>query len=131
MVLDPIPQSLPVHFFGSRPQPPTSPYMFEAELVASHLDLTFMCRSLFISMGLFCRSLFICICLFGQLYMKLSPFPQISISGTPNGSKETYIYGKRRTKTTYRYEKRPTKYRSLSTSIGFFCRSFYTYMDIF
>ena len=26
MVLDPIPQSLPVHFFGSRPQPPTSPY---------------------------------------------------------------------------------------------------------
>jgi len=25
MVLDPIPQSLPVHFFGSRPQPSTSP----------------------------------------------------------------------------------------------------------
>ena len=25
MVLDPIPQSLRVHFFGSRPQPPTSP----------------------------------------------------------------------------------------------------------
>jgi len=25
MVLDPIPQSLPVPFFGSRPQPPTSP----------------------------------------------------------------------------------------------------------
>jgi len=25
MVLNPIPQSLPVHFFGSRPQPPTSP----------------------------------------------------------------------------------------------------------
>jgi len=25
MVLDPIPQSLPVHFFGSRPQPRTSP----------------------------------------------------------------------------------------------------------
>ena len=24
MVLDPIPQPLPVHFFGSRPQPPTS-----------------------------------------------------------------------------------------------------------
>jgi len=24
MLLDPIPQSLPVHFFGSRPQPPTS-----------------------------------------------------------------------------------------------------------
>ena len=27
MVLDPIPQSLPVHFFGSRPQPPTSLYI--------------------------------------------------------------------------------------------------------
>ena len=27
MVLDPILQSLPVHFFGSRPQPPTSPWM--------------------------------------------------------------------------------------------------------
>ena len=26
MVLDPIPQPLHVHFFGSRPQPPTSPY---------------------------------------------------------------------------------------------------------
>ena len=24
MILDPIPQSFPVHFFGSRPQPPTS-----------------------------------------------------------------------------------------------------------
>ena len=32
MVLDPIPQPLPVHFFGSRPQPPTSrstlPYIY-------------------------------------------------------------------------------------------------------
>ena len=27
MVFDSIPQSLPVHFFGSRPQPPTSPEM--------------------------------------------------------------------------------------------------------
>ena len=27
MVLDPIPQSLPVHFFGSRPQPPTSRWL--------------------------------------------------------------------------------------------------------
>jgi len=29
MVLDPIPRSLPVHFFGSRPQPPTSPLKVE------------------------------------------------------------------------------------------------------
>ena len=33
MVLDPIPQSLPVHFFGSRPQPPTSPI----ESIRGHL----------------------------------------------------------------------------------------------
>jgi len=30
MVLDPIPQSLPVHFYGSRPQPPTSRYACDA-----------------------------------------------------------------------------------------------------
>ena len=29
MVLDPIPQCLPVHIFGSRPQPPTSPSVYE------------------------------------------------------------------------------------------------------
>ena len=34
MVLDPIPQSLPVHFFGSRPQPPTS--LTYHELYHSH-----------------------------------------------------------------------------------------------
>ena len=33
MVLDPIPQSLPVHFCGSRPQPPTS----RSELMFKHI----------------------------------------------------------------------------------------------
>jgi len=33
MVLDPIPQSLPVHFCGSRPQPPTSRHTFSLSLV--------------------------------------------------------------------------------------------------
>ena len=32
MVLDPIPQSLPVQFFGSRPQPPTSPLRSDVDL---------------------------------------------------------------------------------------------------
>ena len=32
MVLDPIPQSLPVHFFGSRPQPPTSHRMYKRDM---------------------------------------------------------------------------------------------------
>ena len=35
MVLDPIPQSLPVHFFGSRPQPPTSRSTFDVGLFRS------------------------------------------------------------------------------------------------
>ena len=36
MVLDPIPLPLPVHFFGSRPQPPTSPM----ERLSSSLSLS-------------------------------------------------------------------------------------------
>jgi len=39
MVLDPIPQSLPVHFFGSRPQPPTSPQQ-PPSTIASVSDAT-------------------------------------------------------------------------------------------
>ena len=41
MVLDPIPQSLPVHFFGSRPQPPTSrcyETLIERDLEKTHLE---------------------------------------------------------------------------------------------
>jgi len=37
MVLDPIPQSLPVQFFGSRPQPPTSPNRTRG---TCHVDVT-------------------------------------------------------------------------------------------
>ena len=36
MVLDPIPQSLPVHFFGSRPQTPTSPLDLCLSRLRSH-----------------------------------------------------------------------------------------------
>jgi len=39
MVLDPIPQSLPVHFFGSRPQPPTSPLYIPEWIRVSDLTL--------------------------------------------------------------------------------------------
>ena len=35
MVLDPIPQSLPVHFFGSRPQPPTSRLILVCDMTHS------------------------------------------------------------------------------------------------
>ena len=37
MVLDPIPQPLPVHFFGSRPQPPTSPQELDIR-VGGHIS---------------------------------------------------------------------------------------------
>ena len=40
MVLDPIPQSLPVHFFGSRPQHPTSPCWTFTELPRSSYGYT-------------------------------------------------------------------------------------------
>jgi len=41
MVLDPIPQSLPVHFFGSRPQPPTSPRGAWRSIEKEKYDLNF------------------------------------------------------------------------------------------
>ena len=54
MALDPIPQSLPVHFFGSRPQPPTSPIVYECvsmyECVGVH------------ECGGVCTSVCVCVC---------------------------------------------------------------------
>ena len=44
MVLDPIPQSLPVQFFGSRPQPPTSPSI-------PLLDRGFCCKDTILSVS--------------------------------------------------------------------------------
>jgi len=38
MVLDPIPQSLPVHIFGSRPQPPTSPSHVRCDMSLARLS---------------------------------------------------------------------------------------------
>jgi len=38
MVLDPIPQSLPVHFVGSRPQPPTSPTRPQSQTMVTPLS---------------------------------------------------------------------------------------------
>jgi len=43
MVLNPIPQSLPVHFFGSRPQPPTSRWIDMYATFAYRYG-TFSCR---------------------------------------------------------------------------------------
>ena len=41
MVLDPIPQSLPVHFFGSRPQPPPTSRLCIPSTQEFRSDLTF------------------------------------------------------------------------------------------
>ena len=38
MVLDPIPQPLPVHFFGSRSQPPTSPHNRSHSIIQTEVD---------------------------------------------------------------------------------------------
>jgi len=46
MVFDPIHQPLPVHFFGSRPQPPTSPYLRHSICsLESHSDVRCKCRN--------------------------------------------------------------------------------------
>ena len=50
MVLDPIPQSLPVHFFGSRPQPPTShcnKAIYRLESLRCKVGVYFMFRILY------------------------------------------------------------------------------------
>jgi len=56
MVLDPIPQSLPVHFFGSRPQPPTSPRHALALIKAFH------CAAIWI---------WICVCIYTSMSSKI------------------------------------------------------------
>jgi len=55
MVLDPIPQPLPVHFFGSRPQPPTS-HTYVSEVLCK-----VMCVCVWISM--------IYVCMWGRVKM--------------------------------------------------------------
>ena len=58
MVLDPIPQSLPVHFFGSRPQPPTFPIHCNTLQGGEDPQDALSCRSFFakepLIIGLFC-----------------------------------------------------------------------------
>ena len=56
MVLDPIPQSLPVHFFGSRPQPPTSRRMATIKAFGYDEGLFYRCARLSCRThtGLFC-----------------------------------------------------------------------------
>jgi len=63
MVLDPIPQSLPVHFFGSRPQPPTSPFVRQKRLSQKRLT----CRPMWM---ISTKSL----CIFIYLYLSLFIF---------------------------------------------------------
>jgi len=46
MVLDPSPQSLPVHFFGSRPQPPTSPQVMMSHVMSASHPLERVCTTL-------------------------------------------------------------------------------------
>ena len=62
MVLDPIPQSLPVHFFGSRPQPPTSPHIRGTQdmWVQTH-TYVYLCQLLQIySTETVCQLIYVC-----------------------------------------------------------------------
>jgi len=59
MVLDPIPQSLPVHFFESRPQPTTSRYRDsvletaqEAVSIVYVTEMTFFSERLYLAPGM-------------------------------------------------------------------------------
>jgi len=62
MVLDPIPQSLPVHFFGSRPQPPTSRFKGLFGVVEGHTCFAYVCMHIHICECVF-HTLYVCICL--------------------------------------------------------------------
>jgi len=73
MVLDPIPQSLPVHFFGSRPQPPTSPPLTCIHLVWHGVVCFFLC--LYVSFDVY-TSLLMSIRLFWCLYVSFDTYPQ-------------------------------------------------------
>jgi len=64
MVFDPIPQSLPVHFFGSRPQPPTSRNAILAYYV---LSIKFICRYIYMYVCMY-MDLCIYICLYIYMY---------------------------------------------------------------
>jgi len=60
MVLDPIPQSLPVHFFVSRPQPPTSrnalvSHNSAPSCMLSKLKSVFCIGALYTFVGTFCE----------------------------------------------------------------------------
>ena len=84
MVLEPIPQSLPVHFFGSRPQPPTSPEFTRALLQKRPTD-TSLCRRPYVHIsrsplqralgcsGLFCKRHIIIRRCVAHLYTCLGP----------------------------------------------------------
>ena len=61
MVLDPIPQPLPVHFFGSRPQTPTSPYTYPpiksvVQYAVHYLYGVASISKIDETIGLFCRT---------------------------------------------------------------------------
>ena len=74
MVLDPIPQSLPVHFFGSRPQPPTSRlqssrqvYVSVCVRVCTHVCA---CVCVYVCMSVrTCVCMYVCLCVFVCVYM--------------------------------------------------------------
>ena len=75
MVLDPIPPSLPVHFFGSRPQPPTSHPTYVAVtcyVSCCHVWLMCECISLWICTSRICGCISVCISLLHLMHVAVT-----------------------------------------------------------
>ena len=79
MVLDPIPQSLPVHFFGSRPQPPTSRWQRQWY---SRLLLMRVSESVRLSMHMcVCICVYLCFCVCICVRVRVCVWVYVCVNG--------------------------------------------------
>jgi len=105
MVLDPMPQPLPVHFFGSRPQPPTSPEIAENESLkqeTSHLlgehrcvcvrERDRECVCVFVCVRV---CVFVCVCVHSVILERSDFRKRLCVRGGGLGSKPKKMYGER------------------------------------
>ena len=141
MVLDPIPQSLPVHFVGSRPQPPTSRGVLDSRYVRlfcmCYLRVIYMLFTwgffvCVIFVGLFCMcylrviyvlftwGFFVCV-MFVGLFDVCTRLVVLLHSAAASACEHVYIY-------TYMYELTPNEY---CCNYCVCTRILYTYMHTY
>ena len=137
MVLDPIPQSLPVHFFGSRPQPPTSRLVAMLCAQASFAKEAHSCRKKHVpvvSLSDRARSFIGCLRLEGSLklwvYFAKEPYKRDYIlQNRPNPIPVTCPMNTQEMHTSFMYYSRRVIYSILTCVVthAYMCRgSFYT-----